>query len=177
MQNAGIATLQLNWRYLAFDVHPDHLRPAIEGARRMGFVGLNLTVPHKLLALEMVDVVDDQAKPWGAVNTIVFETRDGNGQWVPVGGVRPGQIGEVRSRGFNTDADAIVQSLQDEFLVAKVCAAPRCSCSAQAARRADCGNPPGPRRGWQAVPGQPHGGAGGGIGRRNSERLRKRRSD
>jgi shikimate dehydrogenase len=115
MQNAGIATLQLNWRYLAFDVHPDHLRPAIEGARRMGFVGLNLTVPHKLLALEMVDVVDDQAKPWGAVNTIVFETRDGNGQWVPVGGVRPGQIGEVRSRGFNTDADAIVQSLQDEF--------------------------------------------------------------
>jgi shikimate dehydrogenase len=115
MQNAGIAALNLNWRYLAFDVHPDHLRAAIEGARLMGFIGLNLTVPHKLLALEIVNVVDDLAKPWGAVNTIVFETRDSGGQWVPVGGIRPEQIGEVRSRGLNTDADAIVQSLKEEF--------------------------------------------------------------
>jgi shikimate dehydrogenase len=99
MQNAGIAALNLNWRYLAFDVDPDDLRQAIEGARLMGFVGLNLTVPHKMLAVEMVDVVDDEAKPWGAVNTIVFETRDG----------------QVRSRGFNTDADAIVKSLREEF--------------------------------------------------------------
>jgi shikimate dehydrogenase len=115
MQNAGLAALNLNWRYLAFDVHPDHLRAAIEGARLMGFIGLNLTVPHKLLAREMVNAVDDLAKRWGAVNTIVFETRDDRGQWVPVGGVRPEQIGEVRSRGFNTDADAIVQSLMEEF--------------------------------------------------------------
>ncbi|HUD45381.1 MAG TPA: shikimate dehydrogenase [Candidatus Baltobacteraceae bacterium] len=115
MQNAGLAALNLNWRYLAFDVHPDHLRAAIEGARLMGFIGLNLTVPHKLLAREMVNAVDDLAKRWGAVNTIVFETRDDRGHWVPVGGVRPEQIGEVRSRGFNTDADAIVQSLMEEF--------------------------------------------------------------
>jgi shikimate dehydrogenase len=115
MQNAGLAALCLNWRYLAFDVHPDHLRAAIDGARLMGFIGLNLTVPHKLLAVEMVNIVDDQAKTWGAVNTIVFETRDGAGNWVPVGGVPPGQIGEVRSHGHNTDADAIVQSLKEEF--------------------------------------------------------------
>lgn len=99
MQNAGIAALKLNWRYLAFDVHPSQLRGAIEGARLMGFVGLNLTVPHKMLAVEMVDVVDDQAKPWRAVNTIVFETHAGG----------------IRSRGFNTDADAIVKSLKEEF--------------------------------------------------------------
>src|SRR5580698_1958029 len=99
MQNAGIAALNLNWRYLAFDVDPDDLRQAIEGARLMGFVGLNLTVPHKMLAVEMVDAVDDEAKPWGAVNTIVFETRDGL----------------VRSRGFNTDADAIIKALKEEF--------------------------------------------------------------
>ncbi|HEY3861185.1 MAG TPA: shikimate dehydrogenase [Verrucomicrobiae bacterium] len=115
MQNAGLAALDLNWRYLAFDVHPDHLRPAIEGARLMGFIGLNLTVPHKLLALDMVDVVDGQARVWGAVNTIVFEARDPAGQWTPVGSMdsSPGQ--ETRSRGYNTDADAIVQSLQEEF--------------------------------------------------------------
>jgi shikimate dehydrogenase len=115
MQNAGLAALGLNWRYLAFDVHPDHLRPAIEGARRMGFIGLNLTVPHKLLALEMVDVVDDQARVWGAVNTVVFETRDRSGQWAPVGGLDAPPDQEVRSRGFNTDADAIVQALQEAF--------------------------------------------------------------
>ncbi len=115
MQNAGLAALGLNWRYLAFDVHPDHLRPAIEGARRMGFIGLNLTVPHKLLALDMVDVVDEQAKSWGAVNTIVFETPNAAGKWIPVGARDSLPDGEVRSRGFNTDADAIVQALKEAF--------------------------------------------------------------
>ncbi len=115
MQNAGMAALGLHWRYLAFDVHPDQLRAAIEGARLMGFIGLNLTVPHKMLALEMVSVADDQAKAWGAVNTIVFETRDTRGHWIPVGGLRHEEIGEVRSHGFNTDAGAIVQSLKEEF--------------------------------------------------------------
>ena len=113
MQNAGLAALDLNWRYLACDVQPDQLRTAIDGARVMGFIGLNLTVPHKLLAVKMVDVLDDQAKTWGAVNTIVFETRAEGGGWLPLGRVEPDQIREVRSRGFNTDADAIVQSLQE----------------------------------------------------------------
>jgi shikimate dehydrogenase len=115
MQNAGLAALGLNWRYLAFDVHPDHLRPAIEGAKRMGFIGLNLTVPHKLLALEMVDVLDDQARTWGAVNTIVFEMCNPSGQWVPLGTSDAPPGAEVCSRGFNTDADAIVQALREEF--------------------------------------------------------------
>jgi shikimate dehydrogenase len=115
MQNAGLRALGLNWRYLAFEVHPDHLRPAIEGARRMGFIGLNLTVPHKLRALEMVDVLDDQARTLGAVNTIVFEARDHSSSWAPVGGFDSPPEREVRSRGLNTDADAIVQALQEEF--------------------------------------------------------------
>src|SRR3954470_20072069 len=114
MQNAGIATLGLNWRYLAFEVHPDDLRPAIEGAKRMNFVGLNLTVPHKLLAVEMVDVLDESAKLWGAVNTICFEGRDTSGAWkrlfefsdVPR---------EIRSVGFNTDADAITRALKEDL--------------------------------------------------------------
>jgi len=115
MQNAGLAALGLNWRYLAFDVYSDHLRPAIEGAKRMGFIGLNLTVPHKLLALDMVDVLDDQVRTWGAVNTIVFETRDSSNAWRPLGIADAPLDGEVRSRGFNTDADAIVQALLEEF--------------------------------------------------------------
>lgn len=42
----------------------------------MGYVGLNLTVPHKLLAVPLVDVLDPVAKAFGAVNTIRFEGRD-----------------------------------------------------------------------------------------------------
>lgn len=100
MQNAGITALDLNWRYLAFDVHPDQLRAAIEGARTMGFVGLNLTVPHKLLAVDMMDSLDDSAKTWGAVNTIRFDTDS---------------AGKIVTRGFNTDADAITQSLREDL--------------------------------------------------------------
>ncbi len=100
MQNAGLAALGLNWRYLAFDVAPQDLREAIAGARRMGFVGLNLTVPHKLLAVEMVDVRDDSAKTWGAVNTIRFE-RSGDGS--------------LRAHGYNTDAEAITRSLREDL--------------------------------------------------------------
>src|SRR5579864_835241 len=79
MQNAGIAALGLDWRYLAFEVSPDDLRSVIDGAKSMRFVGLNLTVPHKLLALKMVDVLDETASTWGAVNTIRFEGRDSKG--------------------------------------------------------------------------------------------------
>jgi len=100
MQNAGIAALGLNWRYLAFEVQPENLREAIAGAKRMSFVGLNLTVPHKLLAVEMADVLDDSAKIWGAVNTIRF-TPDGNGI--------------IRAHGYNTDADAITRSLREDL--------------------------------------------------------------
>jgi shikimate dehydrogenase len=95
MHNAAFAALGLNWRYLALEVEPKNLRAAIEGARAMNFAGLNLTVPHKLFAMEMVDALDESAKKWGAVNTIKFQ---------PEGAV-----------GFNTDADAITRSLREDL--------------------------------------------------------------
>ncbi len=100
MHNAAFAALGLNWRYLAFEVDPKNLRAAIEGSRAMNFAGLNLTVPHKLLAMDMVDELDISAKTWGAVNTIKFE---------------PDAAGKVRAIGFNTDADAVVRTIKDDF--------------------------------------------------------------
>ncbi len=97
MHNAAFAELGLNWRYLAFEVDPKNLRAAIEGARAMNFAGINLTVPHKLLAVDMVDESDASAKTWGAVNTIKFE----NG----------------RAIGFNTDADGLANSLREDLSV------------------------------------------------------------
>ena len=95
MHNAAIRTLGLNWCYLAFEVDPKKLREAICGAQAMGFIGLNLTAPHKLLAMDMVDSLDDSAKRWGAVNTIHFS-----------------QHGSV---GYNTDSDAIATALREDL--------------------------------------------------------------
>lgn len=115
MQNAGIAALGLNWRYLAFDVPPANLRDAIAGAKAMGYIGLNLTVPHKILALDMVDALDASAKEWGAVNTIRFEGRDEKGHWQPLHHFSEARPAEIRSNGFNTDADAITQALREDL--------------------------------------------------------------
>jgi shikimate dehydrogenase len=95
MHNAAFAALGLDWRYLAFEVDPKNLRAAIEGAKVMGFAGINLTVPHKLLAVNMVDMLDESAMKWGAVNTILFNKKG--------------------ATGFNTDADAITQSLREDL--------------------------------------------------------------
>jgi shikimate dehydrogenase len=115
MQNAGIAALKLDWRYLAFEVHPDQLREAIAGAKAMGFFGLNLTVPHKLLALDMVDALDQTARTWGGVNTIRFEAQDEHGVWRPLNEFPHGAKGAIRSLGFNTDADAIARSIREDL--------------------------------------------------------------
>jgi shikimate dehydrogenase len=102
MQNAGMAALHLNWRYLAFEVNPAELSAVITGAKHFGFIGLNLTVPHKLLAVSLVDELDESARRWGAVNTIRFE---------------PDANGRVIARGFNTDADAITRSLREDLQI------------------------------------------------------------
>jgi shikimate dehydrogenase len=99
MHNAAFAALGLNWRYLAFEVDPENLRAAIEGAKAMNFAGINLTVPHKLLAVEMMDELDESAKKWDAVNTIKF--------------VQSPKSKVQCAVGFNTDADAIVTALRE----------------------------------------------------------------
>jgi shikimate dehydrogenase len=115
MHNAAMAALGLDLRYLAFEVNPAHLREAIAGCRAMGFVGLNLTVPHKLLAVEMVDALDDTARQWGAVNTIRFEGWNGEGGWRPLLQLDREDRTEIRTVGFNTDADAIVRSIEEDL--------------------------------------------------------------
>ena len=117
MQNAGLAVLGLDWRYLAFDVPPELLGQALAGAQAMRFIGLNLTVPHKLLAYDLVDCLDASAQRWGAVNTIRFEARDEAGQWQPLRAFATPPAGEVRAHGFNTDADALTRALREDLQV------------------------------------------------------------
>ncbi len=117
MQNAGLAALALDWRYLACEVRPEELPAAITGAKAMRFLGLNLTVPHKLLAVEMMDVLDASAQQWGAVNTVRFEAKDAQGQWQPLAELPAENAAEIRAHGFNTDADAITRSLREDLKI------------------------------------------------------------
>lgn len=114
MQNAGIAALGLDWRYVACAVRPETLKEALLGAAAMRFLGVNLTVPHKLLAVDMMDVLDASARRWGAVNTVRFEGQDATGTWRPLGEVGDDAVSAIRMHGFNTDADAIIRALRED---------------------------------------------------------------
>jgi shikimate dehydrogenase len=59
--------------YLPLPIEPAHFPEAIRGLMRSGFAGVNCTIPHKVAAFEVCDVVDDSARRAGAVNTLVFE--------------------------------------------------------------------------------------------------------
>ncbi len=115
MHNAALHALGLDWRYLAFDVHPDSLPDALCGAAAMRFMGLNLTVPHKILAMDLVDELDESARAWGAVNTVLFEGQTGGAGWTPLRDCDLEAVTEIRTRGFNTDAEAITRSLQEDL--------------------------------------------------------------
>jgi shikimate dehydrogenase len=105
MHNAALAELAnmdarlASWRYFRFDVPPDDLPGALTLFREKGFRGLNLTVPHKVLAFSHIAETDPAAEPVGAVNTLSLTP---NG-W----------------RGYNTDgyglATAIKETLSREL--------------------------------------------------------------
>jgi shikimate dehydrogenase len=62
-------------RYINCDVAPAALGDAVRGARAMGWVGFNLSIPHKVAVIEHLDGLADSAAVIGAVNCVV--RRDG----------------------------------------------------------------------------------------------------
>jgi len=58
--------------YVPMDVSPEDLRDALRTLPRVGFVGANVTLPHKENALEIADIVTDTARRIGAANTLTF---------------------------------------------------------------------------------------------------------
>ena len=57
--------------YLPLAVQPADLQAALAGLAAMGFAGCNLTIPHKEIALELVDETTPLAAGIGAVNTVI----------------------------------------------------------------------------------------------------------
>jgi shikimate dehydrogenase len=101
MHNAALARMAArdprfaHWRYFRFDIPPDDLPRALKLFHANKFHGLNLTVPHKVLAFPRVALVDPAAQPVGAVNTLL-RTDAG---W----------------HGFNTDGHGLAAGVHEEL--------------------------------------------------------------
>lgn len=69
MHNAAFRALRLNAVYLAFLV--ENLPQALAGIRGLAIRGTNVTIPHKVAILELLDEIDPTARALGSVNTIL----------------------------------------------------------------------------------------------------------
>lgn len=73
MHNAAFQAMGLDWVYLAFRVAHEHLHSAVKAVRALNMPGVNVTVPHKVAAVPLVDRLSREAEQTGAVNTMVNE--------------------------------------------------------------------------------------------------------
>ncbi len=73
MHNEAFRILNLDYRYLAFDVTPADLPKAVAGLASIYIRGFNLTMPHKTAILPLLDELTPAARLAGAVNTVINE--------------------------------------------------------------------------------------------------------
>jgi shikimate dehydrogenase len=97
MQNAALKHCKIDMQYARFQISPKELPESIELIRKLEFVGVNLTIPHKIAALGSVDIADENAKRIGAINVTKVE-----------GG---------KLHGFNTDGRGFARAIREEFSV------------------------------------------------------------
>ncbi len=91
IHNAAFVAAGLDYVYVPLPVEPANLAAAVAGFRAAGFVGINVTVPHKVAIIPGLDALDRSAELVGAVNTVVFAAG--------------------RATGYNTDLAGFVNSL------------------------------------------------------------------
>ena len=97
MQNAALRASKIKMAYGAFRIAKGELTEALQLLREQNFVGTNVTVPHKIAALALMDDVDENARRVGAVNTI--------------------KVADGKLRGFNTDGKGLARAIREEFSV------------------------------------------------------------
>lgn len=102
MHNAALADLATRddkfarWRYFKFDIDPADLARALPLFAAKGFVGLNLTIPHKIIAVDLVHRIDSAAADAEAVNTLRLMA---NGSY----------------EGFNTDGHGVTAGIAEDL--------------------------------------------------------------
>jgi shikimate dehydrogenase len=95
MHQAALDANGIDARYIRLEVEPGKIPEAFSRMRALGFIGCNVTVPHKLDALENCTVVHPDARALGAVNTVRFDAD--------------------ATRGFNTDGPGFARAIEDDF--------------------------------------------------------------
>jgi len=95
MQNAAAKALSLDYEYSLMPVPPAELAMRVAELRNTHVAGFNITIPHKVSVIPLLDEVDETASRVGAVNTVVN-----------VGG---------RLRGYNTDSVASTRVLREAY--------------------------------------------------------------
>ena len=97
MQNAALRDCGIDMQYARLHIRPNELAEALDLIGELEFAGVNLTVPHKIAAVDFVDEIDEEAKQIGAVNTVV--------------------VGEGKLIGSNTDGVGFARAIRTEFSV------------------------------------------------------------
>jgi shikimate dehydrogenase len=97
MQNAALSACEINMQYGRFHIRPNELRSALRFLRQLDFVGINLTVPHKIAGLAQIDAADASASLCGAVNTI--------------------RLHDKKLIGSNTDGEGFSRAVRSEFSI------------------------------------------------------------
>jgi shikimate dehydrogenase len=97
MQNAALRAFEINLQYARFHIRANELRSALRFLREIDFVGINLTVPHKITGLAQIDVADESATRCGAVNTV--------------------RLHDKKLIGSNTDAEGFARAVRGEFSI------------------------------------------------------------
>jgi shikimate dehydrogenase len=95
MHNAALAECDIDAQYARLHIRPGELAQAVRLLPCNGFIGTNVTLPHKAAMLALMDEVDEHAKKIGTVNTVVVD-------------------GE-KLRGFNTDGPGFSRAVRSEF--------------------------------------------------------------
>lgn len=95
MQSAALRAAGIPLSYARFCIRPNELAETLTLTRAREFVGVNITLPHKVATIGLMDYVDETARAIGAINTVQF---------------RHGKL-----RGFNTDAAGFTKAIRDEF--------------------------------------------------------------
>jgi shikimate dehydrogenase len=96
MHNPALRARGMEAQYIRVQVPQRRVAEAFRQFVKCGFLGVNITIPHKFEALDAVDVVDPLARRLGAVNTLAIRE----------GGVM---------HGFNTDGPGFLRSVKEAF--------------------------------------------------------------
>ena len=122
-QNAGLRAAGIDAVYTHFPSPPERLAEAIAGVRALGVAGVNLTLPHKIAVLPLLDEVTPLARALGAVNTIVRvdtisaaeseveSEAESTAESTAESAAESAPLGGARLVGHNTDAPGLVASL------------------------------------------------------------------